>query len=573
MMRSSKTLLSYWTILTILCICSSEYFTSLSHMKSLFELEQTLTSHLENVINKEEVKLKELKEFYHQIPKFKQHSDSQTYLGNPLHSYMLLKRFVGYWSKLEDLLSNNIERKFLSLLSSNVHMFPTEEDIYGARDALLRLQETFDISSQEMLQGFGSRFIHSSALGADDAFEIGLTAFDRQKNQLSRSWLDEALQLLDLGVYFHEKKPSRFEILDHLAWLEYLSEQYHAAYNHTVQMLIIEPSNKRIKENLKIYERTIKKEFKINDAILKEQQNIPIIKEVNEKKKKEKYKRFYHTKEEKAHDRYPIESRRMQELCRGETDPIPSEDITHLSCWYKTDNPLLVLKPGYVERLYVKPEILLFHNAMTDYEIRRVKILANPILERATVHNPKTGKLEFADYRTSKSAWLDESDDDLVASMNNRIEAYTGLDMYTAEKLQVANYGIGGHYETHFDFARTVPLRPPPWKNRTDYTYRYKGEPGEIIKENGNRIATMLFYMSDVERGGATVFTNIGQAVRPVKGDAVFWYNLHHDGSGDPDTRHAACPVLIGEKWVSNRWIHERGQEFRRKCNLTPEED
>lgn len=58
--------------------------------------------------------------------------------------------------------------------------------------------------------------------GADDAFAIGLTAFDRQKNQLSQSWLDEALQLLDHGVYFHGKKPSRFEILDHLAWLEYL---------------------------------------------------------------------------------------------------------------------------------------------------------------------------------------------------------------------------------------------------------------------------------------------------------------------------------------------------------------
>ena len=34
-----------------------------------------------------------------------------------------------------------------------------------------------------------------------------------------------------------------------------------------------------------------------------------------------------------------------------------------------------------------------------------------------------------------------------------------------------------------------------------------------------------------------------------MQGDAVFWYNLHHDGSGDFDTRHAACPVLIGEKW------------------------
>ncbi len=26
--------------------------------------------------------------------------------------------------------------------------------------------------------------------------------------------------------------------------------------------------------------------------------------------------------------------------------------------------------------------------------------------------------------------------------------------MDTAEELQVVNYGIGGHYEPHFDFAR-----------------------------------------------------------------------------------------------------------------------
>lgn len=32
----------------------------------------------------------------------------------------------------------------------------------------------------------------------------------------------------------------------------------------------------------------------------------------------------------------------------------------------------------------------------------------------------------------------------------------------------------------------------------------------------------------------------------------------------------SACPVLTGIKWVSNKWIHERGQEFRRPCGLTP---
>ena len=28
--------------------------------------------------------------------------------------------------------------------------------------------------------------------------------------------------------------------------------------------------------------------------------------------------------------------------------------------------------------------------------------------------------------------------------------------------------------------------------------------------------------------------------------------------------------VLIGNKWVSNKWIHEVGQEFRRPCELAP---
>jgi hypothetical protein len=31
-----------------------------------------------------------------------------------------------------------------------------------------------------------------------------------------------------------------------------------------------------------------------------------------------------------------------------------------------------------------------------------------------------------------------------------------------------------------------------------------------------------------------------------------------------------ACPVLIGNKWIANKWIHERGQEFRRPCSLDP---
>ncbi|KAM6222931.1 prolyl 4-hydroxylase subunit alpha-2 [Rhynchocyon petersi] len=171
------------------------------------------------------------------------------------------------------------------------------------------------------------------------------------------------------------------------------------------------------------------------------------------------------------------------------------------------------------------------------------------LLARATVRDPKTGVLTVASYRVSKSSWLEEDDDPVVAQVNRRMQHITGLTVTTAELLQVANYGLGGQYEPHFDFSRR------PFDSG--------------LKTEGNRLATFLNYMSDVEAGGATVFPDLGAAIWPKKGTAVFWYNLLRSGEGDYRTRHAACPVLVGCKWVSNKWFHERGQEFLRPCGAT----
>merc|ERR1711879_983580 len=108
--------------------------------------------------------------------------------------------------------------------------------------------------------------------------------------------------------------------------------------------------------------------------------------------------------------------------------------------------------------------------------------------------------------------------------------------MGASEDLQINDYGIGGQYEPHGDHA-------------TKYTA------GDFGEERGNRIATVLIYFSDVEKGGNTVFLPPKIVSRPKRGSAVFWYNLKPNGESDDSTRHAGCPILIGQK-------------FRRQCEL-----
>merc|ERR1712224_254851 len=123
-----------------------------------------------------------------------------------------------------------------------------------------------------------------------------------------------------------------------------------------------------------------------------------------------------------------------------------------------------------------------------------------------------------------------------------------------SEDLQFGDYGMGGQYEPHYDHA-------------TKYT---AGDFGQL---RGNRLATVLIYFTDVEQGGNTVFLKPKIAIPPKKGGAAFWYNLMPSGESDESTRHAGCPVLVGNKAVANYWIHERGQEFRRPCGIDFDEE
>jgi prolyl 4-hydroxylase len=89
--------------------------------------------------------------------------------------------------------------------------------------------------------------------------------------------------------------------------------------------------------------------------------------------------------------------------------------------------------------------------------------------------------------------------------------------------------------------------------------------------ENGkkNRLATVFWYLSDVPKGGETLFPREGKAphpmsvtdcsvglkVKPVRGKVIIFYSMTPEGGFDEYSLHAACPVEEGIKWAANKWV------------------
>uniref|UniRef100_A0A4W3JH91 procollagen-proline 4-dioxygenase n=1 Tax=Callorhinchus milii TaxID=7868 RepID=A0A4W3JH91_CALMI len=533
--------MEYWALYLLLVTwcCTwytqAEFFTSIGQMTDLIYTEKDLLQSLKEYIKAEETKLTTIKNWAEKLDELTQvsTSDPEGYLGHPVNAYKLMKRLNMEWQQLESLVLQDTSDGFIANLSLQRQRFPTDEDESGAALALMRLQDTYKLDSDSISRGNLPGVKYRTSLTVDDCFELGKTAYGESDYYHTALWMQQAIKQLDQG---EESTVFKGEILDYLSYSVYKMGDYGRAVELTKRLIAIDPTHERAKTNLQYFESVLLEESQKRDKNHQEPEG-----------------------EVASEDRvsiqpanYVFERDAYQALCRGEGIKMTIRRQKRLFCRYHTNqHPRLIFKPFKEEDEWDSPHIVRYYDVLSDEEIQKIKQLAKPRLARATVKNSVTGVLETASYRISQSAWLDDAEDPVIVRINQRIADITGLDVETAELLQVANYGVGGQYEPHFDFSR---------KEEPD-AFRELG--------TGNRLATFLIYMSDVQAGGATVFPDFGAAVYPKKGTAVFWYNLLRSGEGDYRTRHAACPVLVGSKWVANKWIHERGQEFKRRCGLT----
>ena len=184
------------------------------------------------------------------------------------------------------------------------------------------------------------------------------------------------------------------------------------------------------------------------------------------------------------------------------------------------------------------PRIVLFGGLLSAEECDEMVRLATPKLTRSTVVNAATGAYDVHEARTSRGTHFERGENDLVRRIEARIAELTSLPVENGEPIQILHYLPGAEYKPHFDY-----FDPKLTGNE------------KVLAMGGQRVATIVMYLNDVESGGSTVFPEVGLDVLPHKGNAVFFAYSSERGELDSRTLHGGSPVTSGEKWIATKWI------------------
>ncbi|XP_047325295.1 probable prolyl 4-hydroxylase 3 [Impatiens glandulifera] len=207
----------------------------------------------------------------------------------------------------------------------------------------------------------------------------------------------------------------------------------------------------------------------------------------------------------------------------------------------------------WVEIISWEPRAFIYHNFLSKEECEYLIDLAKPHMRKSTVVDSKTGKSKDSRVRTSSGTFLKRGKDKTIMKIEKRIADFTFIPVENGEGLQILHYEVGQKYDPHYDY----------------FVDEFN------TKNGGQRVATLLMYLSDVEEGGETIFPAAqgnysavpwwnelsecgkkGLSVKPKMGDALLFWSMRPDATLDTTSLHGGCPVIIGNKWSSTKWMH-----------------
>lgn len=186
----------------------------------------------------------------------------------------------------------------------------------------------------------------------------------------------------------------------------------------------------------------------------------------------------------------------------------------------------------------IDPEVLRVDDFVSENEIKELLSLAQPLLQPSRLQGGESPEGR----RTSSSAFLSGANawHPTVLRVLQRAAVLAGIPWTHAEGIQIARYLNGEFFAEHNDW--------------------FPANSSDIDQRSGQRVVSVLVYLSDNFSGGHTVFPRLDYSVTPKRGRALFWRNTIAMCGGQPDPRmlHLGESVTKGVKWVANVWFTAR---------------
>jgi prolyl 4-hydroxylase len=139
-----------------------------------------------------------------------------------------------------------------------------------------------------------------------------------------------------------------------------------------------------------------------------------------------------------------------------------------------------------------------------------------------------------SDYRKSEQIWIKDNENKIAKKISDLCEELLDLPKKNMESLQFVRYDVNGYFKVHYD-----------------------AEPNKEKKTNiKDRAHTFMVYLNDVDEGGETEFPKLKLKIKPKKGRAVYFKTLLNNGELLLNSLHQGMPIIRGEKYIINKWIH-----------------
>ncbi|KAH8372496.1 hypothetical protein KR093_011722, partial [Drosophila rubida] len=422
----------------------------------------------------------------------------EKYVSNPLKAFSLVRRVTEDWTHLQVYTKRKPGQEALAAMKKLVDGKIKLRNLKSMMQRIARIEQIYDLKSVDVAQGrlLGQHFNKEFSLR--DCLAIAKHKYGSGDYTRSAIWYHQAIQ--------HKAEPNS------RAYDEAIGKPASTLRRNFVMATLMHAA--RIRHPNDTHKAL---QAKV-DAALQKMSSIQLEKHVQQQLARDV-------------DEFVAEAHKLQPPvsdfergCRGQF-----VRRANLHCRYNhSTHPFLRLAPFRMEEINHDPYIVMFHNVFYDSELAEMRSLAVDMSDGYS-GNVTAKQAESLDV-VAHIAWLVHKSP-FLQRLNRRISHMTGLDVSEFKALQVANFGLGGYFEPHYDYMDGERVM------------------AESIAGLGDRLASIIFYSSDVPQGGMTTFPEIQVAVTPQKGSSLFWYNLFDDGRQDSRTLHSVCPVIVGSRW------------------------